>query len=86
MILSRIRITLRNRLARLLKRFGFSENEKEVNQNHLKHLFYRFPVAVQKLETFQTDSPLKRFNIFPFGTAPSDSSLNQKRFSLPNGA
>jgi hypothetical protein len=70
-------------LARLLKRFGFSGNEKEVNQNHLKHLFCRFTVAVQKLETLQTDS---RFNVLPFGTAPSDSSLNQKRFSLPNGA
>jgi hypothetical protein len=73
-------------LARLLKRFRISENEKEVNQNHLKHLFYRFIVAVQKLEMFQTDSPLKRFDFFPFGTAPSDSSLNLKRFTLPNGA
>jgi hypothetical protein len=58
----------------------------EVNQNHLKHLFYRFMVAVQKFETFQTDSPLKCFNFFPFVTAPSDSKLNQKRFSLLNKA
>jgi hypothetical protein len=45
-----------------LKHFKFSGNEKEVNQNHLKHLFCHFMVAVQKLEMFQTDSPLKRFN------------------------
>jgi hypothetical protein len=38
------------------------ENEKEVNQNHLKHLFCHFRVAVQKLEMFQTDSPMKRFD------------------------
>jgi hypothetical protein len=42
-------------------------------------------VAVQKLETFQTDSPLKRFDFFPFGIALSDSSMNLKRFTLPNG-
>jgi hypothetical protein len=57
-----------------------------MNQNHLKHLFCRFTVAVQKLEMFQTDLPLKCFNFFPLGTAPNNSSLNQKRFSLPNGA
>jgi hypothetical protein len=55
-----------------LAKWGLSENEKEVNQNHLKHLFYRFSVAIQKLKTFQTDSPLKCFNLFLFGTAPSD--------------
>jgi hypothetical protein len=43
-ILGRIKITLWNRLALLLKHFGFSGNEKEVNQNHLKHLFYHFPL------------------------------------------
>jgi hypothetical protein len=44
-------------------------------------------IAVQKLKMFQTDSPLKRFDFFfPFGTASSDSSLNLKRFTLPNGA
>jgi hypothetical protein len=69
----------------LLKRFRFSGNEKEVNQNHLKHLFCRFMVAVQKLETFQTDSPLKCFDFFLFETAPSDSNLNLKCFTLPNG-
>jgi hypothetical protein len=42
-------------------------------------------VTVQKLKTFQTDSPLKRFDFSPFGTAPSDSSLNLKRFTLPKG-
>jgi hypothetical protein len=47
-----------------MKRFRFSENEKKVNQNHLKHIFYYFMVAVQKLETFQTNSPLKHFNFF----------------------
>jgi hypothetical protein len=67
-------------LACLLKRFRFGENKKEVNQNHLKHLFCRFMVAVQKLETFETDSPLKRFNFSPFETVPSDSSLNLKRW------
>jgi hypothetical protein len=86
MILGRIRINLWSRLARLLKRFRFSENEKEVNQNHLKHLFCRFTIAVKKLETFQINSALKYFHFSPFGTAPSNSSLNQKRFSLPNGA
>jgi hypothetical protein len=53
MILGQIKITFWNRFTRLLKRFRFSENEKEVNQ--LKHLFCRFMVAVQKIETFQTD-------------------------------
>jgi hypothetical protein len=72
-------------LARLLKRFEFSGNKKEVNQNYLKHLFCRFMVAVQKLKMFQTDSPLKHFDFSLFGTAPSDSSLNQKCFTLPNG-
>jgi hypothetical protein len=43
-------------------------------------------VTVQKLETFQTDSPLKRFNFFPFKTAPSNLSLSLKRFTLLNGA
>jgi hypothetical protein len=57
-----------------------------VNQNHLKHLFCHFMVAVQKLETFQTDSPVKRFDFFPFGTALGDSSLNLKHFTLPNGS
>jgi hypothetical protein len=35
---------------------------------------------------FQTDSPLKRFVFSPFGTTPSNSSLNLKRFNLPNEA
>jgi hypothetical protein len=43
-------------------------------------------VAVQKLETFQTNSPLKCFDFSPFEAAPSDSSLNMKRFTLPNWA
>jgi hypothetical protein len=85
MILGRIKITLLNHLTRLLKHFRFSGNEKQVNQNHLKYLFCCFMVATQKLETFLTDSPLKYFIFFPFGTAPSDSSLNQKHFSLLNG-
>jgi hypothetical protein len=62
------------------------KNEKDVNRNHLKHLCCCFMVEVQKLETFQIDSPLKCFDFFPFGTAPSDSSLNMKRFTLSNGA
>jgi hypothetical protein len=33
-----------------------------------------------KLFTFET------FRFSPFGTAPSDSSLNLKRFTLPNRA
>jgi hypothetical protein len=35
-------------LIRLLKRFRISGNEKEVNQNHLKHIFCYFMVEVQK--------------------------------------
>jgi hypothetical protein len=69
-----------------LKRFRFSENENEVNQNHLKHIFYCFIVAAQKLEMFQTNSPLKHFNFFLFKTTSSDSNLNLKYFTLPNGA
>jgi hypothetical protein len=42
--------------------FEFSKNKKEVNQNHLKYLFYHFTITVQKLETFQIDSLLKCFN------------------------
>jgi hypothetical protein len=71
-------------LARLLKYFRFSENDKKVNQNHLKDLFYRFMVAVQKVKTFQTDSPLKYFDFFPFETVSTDSSRNEKCFTLPN--
>jgi hypothetical protein len=48
--------------------------------------FVIYMVTVQKLETFQTNSPLKHFDFFPFGTTPSDSSLNLKCFTLPNGA
>jgi hypothetical protein len=55
-------------------------------QNYLKYLFYRFTVAVPNLETLQTNSPMKCFDFFLFETAPSDSSLNQKCFSLPNRA
>jgi hypothetical protein len=85
MILGWITITLWNHLAHLLKHFRFSRNEKEVNQNHLKHLFYHFMVAVQKLEMFQTNTS-EMFQFFLVGTAPSDSSLNQNRFSLQNRA
>jgi hypothetical protein len=55
-----------------------------MNQNYLKHLFYRFIVTVQKFEMFQTDSPLKRFDFFLFETALSDSSLILKHFTLSN--
>jgi hypothetical protein len=73
-----------NRLTCLLKRFRFSENEKEVN-NKLKHIFCCFMFTVQKLEMFQSDSPLKRFNFFPFKAALIDSSLNLKHFTLSTG-
>jgi hypothetical protein len=64
------------------KHFRFSGNEKEVNHNHLKHLFYRFTVTVQKLEAFQTYSHLKHFDFSLFQTGTSDSSLNQKRRAI----
>jgi hypothetical protein len=64
------------------KHFRFSENEKEVNHNHLKHLFYCFIVAVQKLEAFQTYLHLKHFDFSLFRTGTSDSSLNQKRRAI----
>jgi tetratricopeptide (TPR) repeat protein len=71
-------------LARLLKHFRFSRDEKEV-QNHLKYLFCRFIVAVQNFEMFQTDSLLKHFDFFLFRTDPSDSSLNLKHLSRQTG-
>jgi hypothetical protein len=51
-ILGRIRINLLDRLTHLLKYFRYSENKKEVNPNHLKHIFYCFMVAGEKLGAF----------------------------------
>jgi hypothetical protein len=51
-ILDRIRINLLDRLTYLLKCFRYNENKKEVNLNHLKHIFYCFMVAGQKLGAF----------------------------------
>jgi hypothetical protein len=51
-ILGRIRINSLDRLTHLLKCFRYNENKKEVNLNHLKHIFYCFMVAEQKLGAF----------------------------------
>jgi hypothetical protein len=61
--------------------FHIRGNKNKTNQNHLKHLFYHFRVTVQNLETFQTNSPLKRFDFSPFRTPPSDSCMNIKRLT-----
>jgi hypothetical protein len=74
-ILDQIR---KNHLTCLLKCFGISKNKNKVNQNHLKHIFYRFTGTV---ETFQIDSPIKYFDFF-VKTGQNDSNLNQKCFSL----
>jgi hypothetical protein len=54
-------------------------------ENYLKHLFCCFTPAVVFHELIRIDSEVKRFDFLPFGTTPTDSLLNKKRFSLPNG-
>jgi hypothetical protein len=54
-------------------------------ENRLKYLFYCFTPVVVFHESICNDSEVKHFNFLPFGTAPIDSLLNQKCFSLPNG-
>jgi hypothetical protein len=55
-----------------------------MNQNHLKHLFYRFSLLVQNVGNVSTDSWLKRFAFEAFGTDSTDSSVKLKRVLLPN--
>jgi hypothetical protein len=51
-----------------------------MNQNHLKHLFYRFTSVGQNLEMFHIDSPLKCFRFLLFGPVPTHSAQNQEMF------
>jgi hypothetical protein len=57
-----------------------------VNQNHLKHLFYRFTSVGQNLKTFHTNSPLKCFRFLLFNTVSTFLAQNQKCFIHPNGS
>jgi hypothetical protein len=50
-----------------------SGDKKEVNQNHLKHMFCRFTMPSQKHEMLQTDSLLKCFSTTTFGSIIGDS-------------
>jgi hypothetical protein len=55
-----------------------------MNQNHLKHLFYRFSLLVQNVGNISTDGWLKRFVFEAFDTDSTDSSVKLKCFLLPN--
>jgi hypothetical protein len=47
-------------------------------ENQLKHLFCHFTPVVVFHESIYNDSEVKHSNFLPFGTAPTDSLVNQK--------
>jgi hypothetical protein len=86
MVLGQIRIILWNRLACLLKRFRFSGKWEGSESESLKTPILPFQSCGTKTWNVSNRFTYETFWFFPFGTAPSNSSLNLKRFTLPNGA